>query len=64
MDFDNGAFGNTESIIDLLQDVYSRVNLIPVIGSGFSVPFGFPNWGALVREAVVCFKLDETQLPA
>lgn len=52
---------HTSQVLEFLQDFYSRVNLIPVIGSGFSVPFGLPDWGTLVRKAAVQLELEREQ---
>lgn len=45
-------------IILKLQDIYSRTLLIPVIGSGLSVPFGLPDWRSLIENAAVFFHLS------
>lgn len=42
-----------------LQDIYSRTLLIPVVGSGLSVPFGLPDWRTLIEQSAVHFHLDE-----
>ena len=41
-----------------LQDIYSRTLLIPVVGSGLSVPFGLPDWRTLIERAAIYFQLD------
>lgn len=41
-----------------LQDCYSRTLLMPVVGSGISVPFGLPDWSALVEQAAEFFRLS------
>lgn len=40
-----------------ITDAYVKDNLIPVIGSGISMPFGFPNWAGLVKEIAKKYKL-------
>lgn len=48
---------DTDVILNL-QDCYSRTLLIPVVGSGISVPFGLPDWSALVERAADFFRLS------
>lgn len=38
-----------QQFLDDIVDAYTKDNLIPVIGSGLSVPFQFPNWAKLVK---------------
>lgn len=45
--------------IQILQECYSRVTLIPVIGSGISIPMGLPNWSDLIKEAADNFLLSD-----
>lgn len=44
--------------IQILQESYSRVTLIPVIGSGFSCPFQLPDWKTLIEKAASYFRLS------
>ena len=44
-----------------LQDIYSRALLIPVVGSGISIPFGLPDWKTLIIMAAENFGLDNTE---
>ena len=45
------------SLQDELQDAYLNNELIPVIGSGFSVPFHLPDWKQLILGAAVHFQV-------
>lgn len=45
--------------IQKLQESYSRVTLIPVVGSGLSVPFGLPDWRTLIELAGAHFSLSD-----
>ena len=45
-----------ETLLDL-QELYSKGLLIPVIGSGLSMPFGLPDWKKLILNAADFFKL-------
>ena len=51
-----------ETIIENLQDSYSRTLLIPVIGSGLSVPFGLPDWKTLIKTIAERNNLPENEL--
>lgn len=51
-----------ETIIENLQDSYSRALLIPVIGSGLSVPFGLPDWKTLIKTIAERNTLPENEL--
>lgn len=51
-----------ETIIENLQDSYSRALLIPVIGSGISVPFGLPDWKTLIKTIAERNNLQENEL--
>lgn len=44
--------------IQILQESYSRITLIPVIGSGISVPYGLPDWKTLIENAADFFKIS------
>ena len=46
------------SLIQKLQDSYSRVTLMPVVGSGLSMPFGLPDWRTLIELAGEHFSLS------
>ena len=48
--------------IQILQECYSRVTLIPVIGSGLSVPFGLPDWRTLIENSAEHFALGEDKI--
>ena len=43
--------------IQIIQECYTRVTLIPVIGSGLSIPFGLPDWRTLIEEAAAHFNV-------
>ncbi len=43
-----------ETLLDL-QELYSKGLLIPVIGSGLSMPFGLPDWKKLILDAAEFF---------
>ena len=45
--------------IQILQECYSRITLIPVIGSGLSIPMGLPDWSDLIKEAADHFLLSD-----
>lgn len=45
------------SLQDELQDAYLNNELIPVIGSGFSVPFHLPDWKQLILGAAAHFQV-------
>ena len=51
-----------QDTINRLQDIYSRKLLIPVIGSGLSVPFGIPDWGTLIKALAVDHSLPKEKL--
>ena len=46
-----------ETLLDL-QELYSKGLLIPVIGSGLSMPFGLPDWKKLILDAAEFFHLS------
>ena len=39
---------NQENIRDLVEQLRSPLGVIPFVGAGFSAPFGFPQWDALL----------------
>jgi hypothetical protein len=41
---------NQENIRELVAQLRSPLGVIPFVGAGFSAPFGFPQWGALLLE--------------
>jgi hypothetical protein len=41
---------NQENIRDLIEQLRSPLGVIPFVGAGFSAPFGFPQWDALLLE--------------
>jgi tetratricopeptide (TPR) repeat protein len=41
---------NKANLDDLLGALGRRAGLIPFVGAGLSRPFGFPEWGAFLRE--------------
>ncbi len=52
----------TKQIYSELQDAYLNNELIPVIGSGISLPFGLPDWKTLLLEAAEYFEIAGTQI--
>lgn len=48
--------------IQTLQESYARITLIPVVGSGISVPFGLPDWRTLIERAAEHFLISATGL--
>ena len=41
---------NRDNLADLLEALAKDAGLIPFVGAGLSRPFGFPEWGAFLRE--------------
>lgn len=41
---------NQENIRGLVEQLRSPLGVIPFVGAGFSAPFGFPQWDALLLE--------------
>ena len=50
--------------LQILQECYSRNTLIPVIGSGISVPFGLPDWRTLIEKAAEHFSVPSYKVTA
>ena len=48
-----------EKLLVKLQDIYSRKLLIPVVGSGLSIPLQMPDWKTLILEAAKHFGLAD-----
>ena len=45
--------------IQILQECYSRVTLIPVVGSGLSIPMGLPSWRELIEKSADYFSVSD-----
>lgn len=45
--------------IQILQECYSRVTLIPVVGSGLSIPMGLPSWRELIEKSADYFSISD-----
>lgn len=49
------------NVLTELQDAYLNNQLIPVLGSGLSIPFRLPSWGQLIQMAAERFIKDEQE---
>lgn len=47
---------------ELLRESYTRMFLIPVVGSGLSVPFHLPDWRTLIEDAAKYFSVSDADM--
>lgn len=50
---------NQENIRDLVEQLRSPLGVIPFVGAGFSAPFEFPQWDALLLELAADLGRDD-----
>ena len=48
-----------ERILESLHELYVKDDLVPLIGAGFSKPFGLPEWDELLSEILATATLEE-----
>ncbi|MEM7037554.1 MAG: hypothetical protein AAF570_11290, partial [Bacteroidota bacterium] len=41
---------NKNALYDLKEQVHSSRRVIPFVGAGLSIPYGYPRWGNLLRK--------------